>query len=212
MRLSVIPHPGASHNGLTSCGRTVIAWPSTAPLGALADELGIVLRSRNVLTPQADSPRPSFSQVHGLGGFPWHTDGALRIRPPRWLLMRALETCDTPTLLLDGHELTERMMQGEPLLGAVWKVTGGRRPFFAPMVGPRDGALRWNPDIMSPVGRQAVSIDRLLRARLAAEPGIPHDWEMGEVLLIDNHRWLHARPEVADSDLLGRRLERILGD
>ena len=197
---------------LPTSGRALIAWPPDAAVDALAAELGIHARGTHVLIPQANNTRPSLSADHGLAGFPWHTDGATQFSPPRWLMMRALEPCETPTLILDGLTVTEDAGLRAAMQGAIWRVAGGRRPFFAPVVGPRDGALRWNPDIMHPMGRHAASIDPKLRATLSAEPGIVHRWKVGEVLLLDNHRWLHARPEVDGRDILNRRLERILGD
>src|SRR4051794_25308753 len=39
--------------------------------------------------------RRSLSREFGFGCFPWHTDGAVSVRPPRWVILTAMEVSTT---------------------------------------------------------------------------------------------------------------------
>ncbi|MEV5010984.1 TauD/TfdA family dioxygenase [Streptomyces sp. NPDC055692] len=66
----------------------------------------------------------------------------------------------------------------------------------------RDGwRLRWDPRTCKPLS--GVSIEEIERY----PPSTRVDWQEGRLLLIDNFRMLHRRPEVSESGT--RILERI---
>src|SRR3954453_21363414 len=49
--------------------------------------------------------RRSLSRTFGLGPFPWHTDGAIALRPPRWIVLSAVQiSSPTHTDLLDPSD------------------------------------------------------------------------------------------------------------
>ena len=188
-------------------GLAIVEWAEEVPLAELAEELGLVVRDRRVLAPRTGGGHPSLSAMHGLGDFPWHTDGAQEVRTPHWLLLRSLGEAKTPTLLLDGAALAARSGLDAKLAAASWLVQGAL-PFYSPVISPGEGALRWNPDLMRPRGGRGLATDASWRALLAGAQPQRHPWRAGEVLILDNRRWLHARPAVAPEDL-ERRLERI---
>lgn len=194
-------------NDLDRDGVTLLKWSPEKSLEALARGLGFSPRERRVLVPRGSGRYPSLSANHGLGKFPWHTDGAQRVRPPRWLLLRSTGEPREPTLLLNGVHLAARSEFTADLSAASWLVRGAR-PFYAPIVSPRENALRWNPDLMRPRGSRAPAVDVRWRRLLAEAKPIRHKWRPGEVLILDNWRWLHSRPAIAASDQ-ERRLERV---
>jgi Taurine catabolism dioxygenase TauD, TfdA family len=187
-------------------GVGVVDWAEGEPLEALAAELGLAVRERRVLVPRERAGGRSLSAVHGLGKFPWHTDGAQRTDPPGWLLLRSLGTCRRPTLLLDGAE----MLTVSALRSAQWLIEGDRGCFYGSVVNPRNGAIRWNPDVMRAVGGRAKAAEEVLARRLGTTAARRHKWRGGQALILDNRRWLHARPEIASGER--RELERIHGD
>jgi hypothetical protein len=188
-------------------GFALVEWDPGEPLDDLAKGLGLVPREHRVLAPRETGGRPSLSARHGLGSFPWHTDGAQRVRTPHWLLMRSLGEPKTPTLLLDGAALASQGGITAELAAASWLVQGVP-PFYAPVISPNGEALRWNPDLMSPRGSRGPVADARWRVLLAGAQENRHEWQRGEVLILDNWRWLHARPPIAADDR-ERQLERI---
>jgi alpha-ketoglutarate-dependent taurine dioxygenase len=186
-------------------------WSRERPLAELARELGLreLTATPSVLSPHDDGgtkPR-SLSANHGFGRFPWHSDGATRIRPPEVVLLRALTSTTTPTLLLDGVDAAQKGRFLERLATGTWLIEA-RHGFYASAYSAPDGVLRWNSDVMNPADEtaRAATIEwlRLLHTLSPHE----HRWDLDSVLYLDNRRWLHARPAVPLSDR-GRKLERI---
>jgi len=191
-------------------GMAVIGWPQEAPLEDLAEELGIGVGRRSLLRPRVTTKARSLSRRHGLGAFPWHTDGAERALPPAWFLLRSLARTRTPTLLLDSETLLSERWLRRDLVAGVWLVEGGSHRFHSSVIS-LSGAIRWNPDIMQPRGRRAYDAEIGLRGEIAGAKPIEHEWKTGQVLLLDNRRWLHSRAAVSKKDQ-DRLLERIQGD
>jgi L-asparagine oxygenase len=188
-------------------GFALVEWDPEESLEDLAKVLGLMLREHRLLAPRETGGRPSLSARHGLGAFPWHTDGAQRVRTPRWLLMRSHGEPKTPTLLLDGTALATNGGITAELAAASWLVQG-TPPFYAPVIAPNGEALRWNPDLMSPRGSRGAVADKRWRLLLAAAEANRHQWRSGETLILDNWRLLHARPPITADDP-ERQLERI---
>jgi hypothetical protein len=165
------------------------------------------------------SPRPveaakanTLSSRHGLGGFPFHTDAAYWRRPPDLLMLCCVNPGSgrRPTLLIDPREWAMLRERRRVLCSEVWKVTG--RPPFLCTIGSADGEdirLRFDEACMVPVTIGAHStrleIGRLLRS---STPKAIR-WRVGGLLIVDNHRLLHARG-TADEDDQDRVLARIL--
>jgi hypothetical protein len=84
-------------------------------------------------------------------------------------------------------------------LGAVFTHTSGPRPARVAIRLRLDDLVSFSPDIAEWIPRLAASIER-------------HTWTVtlraGQGLLLDNHRWLHARDTFEGS----RRLYRLLGN
>jgi len=187
-----------------------IEWDAEMPLDALIDELGATAVEHRVLTPRpADEARShTLSSLYGLGTLPWHTDGAHWPVPPRASLMRASAGSSTPTYFLDAREVIQSADLEARLRQGSWCVIGSRTPFYVAAVAS-DGAVRFNADVMRPAGSRAAEAQAQLVRALGSAAFKTHQWSAGEALLIDNHRVLHSRPPVPETDR-DRRLERIL--
>lgn len=207
------PDLGAVRSAVRASGLAQIGWPTGGALEDLAEKLGVTVRSQRRLQPKArDEAHPtSLSANHGRGRFPWHTDGAQETHPPRWVLMRALTPTRTPTHFLDAVALLESCWMNEALTRATWRVSAGRRTFYAQVRSPISGRVRWNRDLMRPASRLAREVEHLWTLALDQAEYLEHGWQAGRVLIVDNNRWLHARPALSSNDN-ARQLERILAD
>jgi len=207
------PNLGSVGSALRADGLAQIEWPTDRAFEGLADQLGIVVRSQRRLEPKTrvEAHPASLSADHGRGRFPWHTDGAQETQPPRWLLMRVLTPTHTPTHFLDAMALLESSYMEEAVTRGAWSVSGGPHTFYAPVRSPISGRLRWNQDLMKPASRLAREVEHLWTLTLGQVEYVEHDWRLGRVLIVDNTRWLHARPAVSLNDN-ARQLERILAD
>lgn len=135
----------------------------------------------------------SHSDHYGFGYFPWHTDGAVAVLPPRWMLLE----CE----LVEGSSRTELLDPSAELVRRLRKCAmrvrnrTGRVRYVAPVSPTADGKhrLRWDP-------RVCEINDAALRVLIEDEPptGIC-EWVEGRVLLVDNWRLLHRRPAVDPS-------------
>lgn len=163
--------------------------PQDAP-GELIEVLGrvgqpVLLRP----TGREGARKWSLSGTFGHDAFPWHTDGAISSRPPRWLVLRPVELSEPTTteLLSPCAELLERL--GRNVLLA--KDHAGRARYLPALMLTKDGhRLRWDPRTCRP---RSIAVAQDIAA---AMPTSVVNWELGVTLLIDNHKLLHRRPAV----------------
>lgn len=142
----------------------------------------------------------SHSDHYGYGYFPWHTDGALAVLPPRWMVMECevVEGSSSTELLDPPPELVQRLRRCAMRV----RDRAGRIRYLPPLSPTEDGKhrLRWDP-------RVCEVNDVVLSALIEAEPPTAVcEWVEGRVLLMDNWRLMHRRPAVNPSAL--RRLAR----
>lgn len=168
----------------------------------IARELGGSEVRRQLLRPTHASAarRGSHSATVGLARFPWHTDGAIALEPPRWMVLRCLEA-DRPTS-------TEFCLPDAMLSQALCRLTilirqeNGRKAYIPAMIGSTAGdyRIRWDPRSTT------LGPDLALKAVEGAMPSGELSWKPGRILVVDNHRVLHRRPAVTALD--GRVIER----
>ena len=156
--------------------------------------------SWRLLTPsEHHAARPNtFSGIHGLGVFPWHTDGAIAVRPPRYLVLLGGSESQAATEIAD---LDSRPLLVKSLTRVVLRTTAdfGRMRYVS-AVERTDSRLRfrWDPDklkICSPGDGPPVEL---------VQPCAAVTWTTGKLLIVDNWRCLHRRQAVKDGD------ERVL--
>jgi len=152
-----------------------------------------------VLTPRPRSNSNwSLSDIFGYDQFPWHTDGALSVNPPRYVAMLLVNSDGScvPTELLD---LGVKPDISSALRRAVLVGTdkqGRKRYLRASEVSDSVRMYRWDPRCCKPTR------DRELVERIdLAPPTSSIDWEVGKLVVFDNWRFLHRRPPVPEGSV-----------
>ncbi|MBC7283294.1 TauD/TfdA family dioxygenase [Hoeflea sp.] len=165
------------------------------------------------LVPRTEAAPNSYSGIYGLGHFPFHSDLAHWLTPPRYLLLRCVTGyADIPTLLVDGRDLIDAITL-DILARAIFKP---RRP--------RDGSvsllrlcesiedsvrIRWDPVFLKPASRIGAVADLHIREWLSTcKPTSLSLTQPHDTLLIDNWRMLHARSPILPGRE-NRKIQRI---
>lgn len=168
---------------------------------------------RDIQPQQAGAAKPNtLSSRYGTGGFPFHTDTAHWERPARYLLLYCVSPGEgmRPTRLQDSRawQLTDQEMS--LACRALWAV-GHRRVRLAHLAVPAGDRLsvRYDMDCMRPMTTEAGELKALLQHRIETTVETRNAWEPGTLLVIDNHRMVHARGEASRPDA-NRLLKRIL--
>jgi hypothetical protein len=191
---------------LVNVGRT-LGTPVPSRLGqSLLDTL--------VPTVPEQARRRSMSAFFGLGSFPFHTDSANRILPPRYVILRMKRGFESEiaTLISDfrGLGLSEKAIQ--LMKREVWLAHGGPRPFLASILSSPSKTfhsffIRFDPCCMK-VAHNTFGISGEILKNACNTNHFRYVWRRNRILILDNWRMLHAR-EAAHFDG-GRTLERML--
>lgn len=141
--------------------------------------------------------RPNtLSSRHGLGAFPLHTEAAYWKTPPRYLILACVHpgAGARPTHLVDMRVVIGvRPALVDDLRRARWLVDA-RPPFFANAIaGSGDGAFRFDAACMRPCDGYAETVAHELRETLDTLAPLAMNWRPGDVLAIDNWRFVHGR-------------------
>jgi L-asparagine oxygenase len=138
----------------------------------------------------------TLSSRYGLGPFPFHTDVAHWRCPANIVFLLCSEPGGghRPSYVTDSHGWQLSREAWDLLSAAVWK-TGHVRPFLCTAVRRRAGEtiVRYDTGSMSPRSTRAEKAAQLLRDHLATAPSVRINWMPGDLLILDNHRALHAR-------------------
>lgn len=165
------------------------------------------------LIPRSTSTPNTYSGSYGLGCFPFHTDLAHWRIPPRYLLLRCVTGyADVPTLLLDGQNIFDAVTLNI-LARAIFKP---RRPRNGTLELLRlyeptnDGyCFRWDELFLKPASRIGDIASQRVKEQLdKSEPLRISLTQVGDTLLIDNWRMLHARSPIP-VERENRRVQRI---
>lgn len=166
----------------------VALFESPEQARAAADLLG---RSTplEVLRPRCANTGWSLSGTYGYTAFPWHTDAAVALSPPRWFVLSAVDVSE-PTnteVLLPTSDILKKLRRG---LLTVRSRSGNVRYLPAAVVVPYGHRLRWDPRVASPHDSD------LLAEVDAQDPTSAIQWRPGLSVIVDNHRTMHRRPAV----------------
>lgn len=165
-------------------------------LSALLRRLGQPSAAR-LLRPHCGVGR-SLSGHHGLGAYPFHTDGATQQRPPAYVAIWSPRSSPTATVLVDGMSPQLAL----PPFERAWLVTPGpaSRSFYAVPRLRRCERVewRWNPDCMRPTMSRLSAVD--FDSVFASIEQIRIAWRACDALVINNHRMLHSREAVVPND------------
>lgn len=163
-------------------------------------------------TPVASAKPNTLSSRYGTGPFPFHSDTAYWVRPARYLLLHCLSpgASRRPTLLLDSSEWRLSPSESQLLQRGLW-IAGDKRPFLSTILQStkRGLLLRYDQDCMQPASASGNMAQPLIRSRIFSSQPVEIRWQVGMLLIIDNHRMLHSRGAAAQPDL-DRRLGRVL--
>lgn len=164
--------------------------------------------------PQITSTPNTYSGLFGVGQFPFHTDLAHWPEPPRYVLLRCIKGYEElPTLLADGKSLLRDItpdILGRAIVRPRRRVRGHSR-LLRLLQSQTDGEalLRWDEVFLKPastVGELACAAVKASLAETTVTPVAMAD--AGDIVVIDNWRMLHSRPEIPRG-LEDRHLERV---
>lgn len=135
----------------------------------------------------------------GRGVFPWHTDGAIARRPPRFIVLQNLTESRVPT------EIAAVPAHVQDQLGCVVlrarDYRGRSRLLSAIERYPDHDLLRWDARSCS-VAAGPASVAAAIASLTATAQA---DWTSPTTVVIDNWKVLHRRPAVPCTDIRGLR-------
>jgi hypothetical protein len=153
----------------------------------------------------------SLSAVHGLGSFPMHTDGAHRLRPPRFVVLVCASPGKSPvaTTLVRFGDLQISASEQARLEAAPFLVRNGRRSFYSTIYSRSRSFIRYDAGCMVPQDSESEASVKLIAHR-ASEVGftLVH-WRTEDVLVIDNWNVLHGRGLGVSDASPDRKLLRV---
>lgn len=195
---------------LAEAGYAVFDGISMDRVEAALLDAGVCCGGRTVLRTQPPLDTGwSLSERYGYEAFPWHTDGVLAKRPPRYVVLSSTTSSVVPTELVDmaAPGLTDliRSMAGTVLL--IRDRIGRARYALAADSTPPIVSVRWDPRVACIAGGGSNALGSRIEA-LAADAAVR--WTEGRVLIFDNTRLLHRRPSVPSR--AHRELVRWYGD
>lgn len=136
--------------------------------------------------------------MHGYSQFPWHTDGAVARRPPRYVILHSPVANRTPTQVVDlSQQIGAQGALRSLVLLARW--AGEVRYVSAFERLGRTQLYRWDPDKLEFTHPSELTLDWV--------EDVSYQWEEGGTLVLDNWRCAHRRKAVDGSDR-SRRLWR----
>jgi L-asparagine oxygenase len=167
--------------------------------------------AENSITPNKPSGQftSTLSKSYGLSEFPFHTDGAHFVIPPRWVILEYLgiEKSGTATLVTDTQPIIRLPTYEDIFYNQIYTVTGGPSTFLTTIVNTIIYSVpifRWNQLIMKPVNQkshirfQNINFDEIHRL----------SWYPNQIVILDNWRVLHGREIVKEQDVDKRILKR----
>lgn len=167
--------------------------------------LGAVGRSHRLTPAIADERSPNtYSGRYGCDEFPFHTDLAHHLLPPRYLLLRCIRGYrEVHTLLIDGWEIMQTVDRSL-LMRALVQPRRPRRGSL-PLLSILDSQyghamLRWDKEYLRPASVAGEEATSLIAAQIPRAKRIDFSlYQEGDTLVVDNWRMLHARSAVPES-------------
>lgn len=165
------------------------------------------------LIPRAFASPNTYSGIYGLAEFPFHTDLAHWLQPPRFILLRCSKGYQSVfTLLHDGAAIADAVTR-DLMMRALFKP---RRPqrgasFLLRLCERFENAdrFRWDQVFLRPACKLGQVAHHEVGAYLRREnPTKLSLIAAGDTLLIDNWRMLHAR-SLVPRGCEDRRIERV---
>jgi len=164
----------------------------------------------NDLTPNKEptNHKKTLSTTYGYNEFPFHTDGAHFLIPPRWVILESTNTIayKTATVLVDTFEFSNFVPYDNVLNHAIYLVSNGNYSFLTTIINKvlnGKPIFRWNPLLMKLVSK-GLTFD----LKNVNHTPVRIEWHPKQILIVDNWRMLHSREAVIDEEKLNRELKR----
>lgn len=141
----------------------------------------------------------SLSAKFGKGMFPFHTDQAKLLVPPRYIILRCrrLKASRRPTLIHDFKALDLSCEEEKALSRSIWVVGGGRGCFLTSVLTSHSASgeslIRFDTNCMKPAHPKFYNCKDILGKALSRTKPIKVNWYEGLGIVLDNWRILHAR-------------------
>jgi hypothetical protein len=171
-------------------------------LTVLAQSLGEIAPGRGrqaveiVVPERTESARPgSLSSKYGLGPLPLHNDTAHWIVPCHYLLLACVNPgpTPTPTVVLDSTTADLSDAEMNACRSAVHTIRNGRSSFYGSIWEQGRPFIRLDPGCMTPLSPEGVIALEAFDIERQEKRLAQHDWKVGDILVLDNWRCLHAR-------------------
>ncbi len=156
--------------------------------------------------------RPNtLSSKYGIGGFPFHTDGAFMLPPPRWVLLRAVSGNVSRSTYIKPFVKFFEGIDCQILRCSIWACNTGTQSYFTTIQFSAGGlsGYRYDRDCMRAANQSAKTIEETLFRRSECLPDQVFEWELNRVIAIPNWNYLHSRGESPMSSDSDRVLQRI---
>ncbi|WP_436491560.1 hypothetical protein [Chitinophaga sp. ARDCPP14] len=188
----------------------------------IGNQLGTPMKSRrngeviDLLKPTTsiNASQHSLSRLFGLSEFPYHTDGAYLLRPPKYILLRYKEGEEDPTptiilpflFFLNSDDI-------DYLRRECWSVFGRNWGFYSSVVNldinTKQLFLRYDVGCMNCISKVSL-IEKIIASQVSRGLCVNISWSPGKTLIINNWMVLHNRPSVKMSELDKRTLQRLM--
>ena len=150
----------------------------------------------------------TLSKTFGYEAFPFHTDGAQFIIPPRWIILESVSgfSYQTATLLVDSNEFKNNPEYDKSLNQSIYFVKNSKHSFYTSIINKvlsSESIFRWNPLVMDIIEKDTVFDVNTLNAKVTRIKWMPR-----QTLIVDNWRMLHAREKIFEEEKQIRKLTR----
>lgn len=177
-----------------------------------ADKRGEIVKTLKPEKP-SDPNRSTLSSKYGTGAFPFHTETAYWLSPARFVALYCVNPGSSrrPTHVIDSYEWNLSPNDDQTLCNEVWKVFTGINPFLC-TIGKKTMSglmIRFDMDCMKPALLSRGKASDIVFREIESQKVRSIDWQVGDLLVIDNYRMIHARGTSSTNDS-DRHLKRIL--
>ena len=161
--------------------------------------------------PKSEARRRTLSGRFGLGDFPLHCDTSHWPTPCRYVVLACERpgTASAATTLLEAKRVAMSPLQLALAHSTPFIIENGRGSFYSTVFSSTRRFTRMDPGCMIPLDETGFRVLERFTYANNADHMLDIAWERGEILAIDNWRFLHGRTGsvgIADDRLLLRIL------
>jgi len=159
---------------------------------------------------KSEANSKSLSSIYGLEAFPFHTDGAHKLVPPRYLAFRYIGNCESPepTLLIDFKSIQLTSDEDYFVNNRIWKVDDGVKVLYRSIKDKERNMIRYDLGCMKLLDEKQED-ERVLTNLIDQCDITSISWELNKTMIIDNWRLLHSRPRISEKNKEKRILQRL---